>query len=72
MDEVKALLSHDEPRASGVLLEPLFKRELDGHQVNFAMGEALAHLNRLVFQGDVERNVDGNGIIRFSLHEGRV
>ena len=71
MDEVKALLSHDEPRAAGVLLEPLFKRELDGHQVNFAMGEALAHLNRLVFQGDVERNVDGNGIIRFSLSRAR-
>lgn len=31
------------------------------------MGEALAHLNRLVFEGRVTRREDDDGIIRFAL-----
>ncbi|MCB1471600.1 MAG: MBL fold metallo-hydrolase [Rhodobiaceae bacterium] len=72
LEEVIALLKGHEARSAGELLAPLFKRELDGHQVNFAMGEALAHLNHLLFQGVVDRHVGDDGIIRFSLHEGRV
>ena len=67
LEEVIALLEGHEARTAGDLLEPLFKRELDGHQVNFAMGEALAHLNRLVFEGTVLRHEDDSGLIRFSL-----
>ena len=67
LEEVVALLEGHEARTAGELLEPLFKRELDGHQVNFAMGEALAHLNRLVFDRVVERHEDAGGLIRFSL-----
>lgn len=71
LNEVVTLLGGHRPRSAGALLEPLFKRELDGHQVNFAMGEALAHLNRLMFEGRVNRHVDDNGIIQFSLQSGR-
>ena len=67
LEEVAALLEGHEARTAGDLLEPLFKRELDGHQVNFAMGEALAHLNRLMFDGIVERHEEAGGLIRFSL-----
>lgn len=59
-------LLKDGPKTAGDLLEPLYARALDGHQVNFAMGEALAHLNRLVFDGLIERYVDVDGLIRFS------
>ena len=36
------------PKNAGELLPTLFPRELDTHQVMFAMGEAIAHLNYLV------------------------
>ncbi len=66
LDLVMELLPEGEARTAGALLEPLFSRELDGHQVNFAMGEALAHLNRLMFEGKLIRSEDDDGIIRFS------
>lgn len=43
----------------------LFKRSLDTHQLTFAMGEALAHLNTLMFRGALTRREDDHGIIRF-------
>lgn len=43
----------------------LFKRALDGHQMTFAMGEALAHLHYLWFGGQLERVVDLEGVYRF-------
>lgn len=33
----------------------LFQRELDGHQTTFALGESLAHLHLLWYQGELER-----------------
>ena len=54
-----------EPRSAGELLSTLFPRQLDTHQVMFAMGEAIAHLNHLEHKGDV-RKVEGiDGIVRF-------
>ncbi len=43
----------------------MFKRELDLHQLTFAMGEALAHLHALYFDGKVERVLGEDGIYRF-------
>lgn len=59
------LASCTEPRCAGELLTTLFPRELDTHQVMFAMGEAIAHLNHLERKGDVRRSVGGDGIVRF-------
>jgi len=39
---------------AGQLLDVLFTPGLDGHQVGFAMGEAIAHLNHLVLLGHME------------------
>ncbi len=36
-------------------LPVLFKRELDLHQTTFAMGEAVAHLHTLWYQGKLRR-----------------
>lgn len=43
----------------------LFKRELDRHQMVFAMGEAIAHLAHLRTQGRVERQAGSDGVWRF-------
>lgn len=43
----------------------MFRRKLDTHQLTFAMGEALAHLNLLLFRGDLVRREDTDGLIRF-------
>jgi len=47
------------------LIDVLFPRALDGHQMGFAMGEAIAHLNYLVRQGRMERRRDPGGTWRF-------
>ena len=39
--------------------------EIDGHQMGFAMGESIAHLNRLMHAGRLER-VDKGGIISYA------
>jgi glyoxylase-like metal-dependent hydrolase (beta-lactamase superfamily II) len=44
----------------------LFKRQLDDHQMMFAMGESIAHLHYLQYQGKVRRIVDDQGIRRFA------
>ena len=44
----------------------MFKRPLDLHQTTFAMGEAVAHLHALWFQGLLRRELGADGIYRFS------
>lgn len=53
-----------EPRCAPELLSYLFKREFDAHQLSFAMGETIAHLNFLMHAGQLRRTDDG-GIYRF-------
>jgi glyoxylase-like metal-dependent hydrolase (beta-lactamase superfamily II) len=47
------------------MLQVLFKRQLDLHQTTFAMGESVAHLHLLWFDGRVRRTLDADGIYRF-------
>jgi glyoxylase-like metal-dependent hydrolase (beta-lactamase superfamily II) len=44
----------------------LFKRQLDDHQMMFAMGESIAHLHYLQYQGKVRRIIGDHGIRRFA------
>ena len=53
------------PRTAAELLTALFARDLDTHQTMFAMGEAIAHLNRLEHAGRIQRIEDPNGLLRF-------
>lgn len=53
-----------QPRSAAELLGHLFKRELDAHQLSFAMGEAIAHLNYLMHARRLRR-VRHNGGYRF-------
>jgi glyoxylase-like metal-dependent hydrolase (beta-lactamase superfamily II) len=45
----------------------MFKRELDMHQMAFALGEALAHLHVLWHQGTLERSLEDDGVLRFKV-----
>jgi hypothetical protein len=47
------------------LMRVLFRRALDRHQMGFALGEALAHLNYLMHQGALDRELGADGIHRF-------
>ncbi|WP_027014252.1 MBL fold metallo-hydrolase [Comamonas composti] len=49
------------------ILDVLFKRQLDSHQMTFAMGEALAHLHYLWFAKQLVRKADEHGVLRFYL-----
>lgn len=53
------------PVSAGSLLTHLFPPGLNGHQIGFAMGEALAHLNYLVNRGLLRRYTD-QGITCFA------
>jgi glyoxylase-like metal-dependent hydrolase (beta-lactamase superfamily II) len=47
------------------VMPKLFQRQLDRHQMGFALGETLAHLNLLVGQGTILRSLDDDGRLRF-------
>ena len=55
----------DRPRAAAEMIETLFPFDFDGHQLGFAMGEVIAHLNRLMHAGEVARADGDDGIIRY-------
>lgn len=55
------------PISARDLVPVLFKRELDLHQLTFAMGEAIAHLNYLWLDGRLKRVLCADQILRFSL-----
>jgi glyoxylase-like metal-dependent hydrolase (beta-lactamase superfamily II) len=72
------LLKHHEDRLDEVLvacseqagsahdmLKVIFKRPLDFHQTTFAIGESVAHLHALWFDGKMSRHKDAQGVWRF-------
>jgi glyoxylase-like metal-dependent hydrolase (beta-lactamase superfamily II) len=54
------------PRAAAEVLELLFRRRLDAGQTFFAMGEAIAHLHYLYYDGRVARATGADGVTRFA------
>jgi len=54
------------PRAAADVLEVLFKRKLDTSQIFFALGEAIAHLHHLHYDGKLARRVGADSVARFS------
>ncbi len=54
-----------EPLSGFQVLRYLFKRELDSHQLFFAIGESLAHLHYLVGQGRMTREKNDDGVDLF-------
>jgi len=53
------------PASAADLMPVLFRRQLDRHQMGFALGEALAHCHYLEGQGALAREPGGDGVDRF-------
>ena len=53
------------PSSAADILPVLFHRKLDSHQMTFAMGEAIAHLHALYFDGRLRRLEGEDGVLRF-------
>jgi glyoxylase-like metal-dependent hydrolase (beta-lactamase superfamily II) len=51
--------------SAGEVCTLLFPMDLDGHQMGFAMGETIAHLNYLIGDGRLRRIINKDGSIRF-------
>ncbi|HEV7371154.1 MBL fold metallo-hydrolase [Arenibaculum sp.] len=60
-----ALAACAEPRTVSEVMRTMFAREMDNHQMMFAVGEALAHLNRLVEAGLLRRRPHADGAWRY-------
>jgi glyoxylase-like metal-dependent hydrolase (beta-lactamase superfamily II) len=56
----------EKPTSGAEIVPIMFKRELDLHQMTFAMGEAVAHLHMLWYAGSLTRTCDADGVYRFS------
>ncbi|MDO8439576.1 MAG: MBL fold metallo-hydrolase, partial [Telluria sp.] len=56
-----------EPMSAADIVPTMFRRPLDAHQLSFALGEALAHLHKLWYDGILRRVTGDDGIIRFNL-----
>jgi glyoxylase-like metal-dependent hydrolase (beta-lactamase superfamily II) len=54
-----------EPRSAADIVPVLFRRELDSHQLSFALGEALSHLHFLEADDRAVRIVGADGVHRF-------
>lgn len=54
-----------QPATVAELMVAMFHRALDRQQMMFAVGEATAHLNRLVAAGDLARETGADGVWRF-------
>jgi len=66
----ETLAACDAPRTGFDILRHLFRRELDGHQMFFAIGESLAHLHYLVGLGRLRRDRREDGVFEFSRVDG--
>ena len=53
------------PLTLAEVMPRLFDRTLDVHQLQFALGESLAHLNYLVGRGQLERQPGDDGRVRY-------
>jgi glyoxylase-like metal-dependent hydrolase (beta-lactamase superfamily II) len=54
-----------QPLSAFEAIPTLFQRELDAHQLFFAMGEAMAHLHWLYYRGSLKREIGADGVIRY-------
>jgi glyoxylase-like metal-dependent hydrolase (beta-lactamase superfamily II) len=62
----EAVKAANAPSTAAEIVPVLFRRELDLHQLFFAMGEAIAHLNHLWHAGRLGREAAADGTLRFA------
>ncbi len=79
-DRIDTLIAHHRERCDAVaaaiaagatttaaIMPSLFNRKLDPHQMGFAFGEALAHVNHMLALGELRGETDAAGILRLRL-----
>jgi len=54
------------PRSAADIVPIMFRRPLDAHQLSFALGEALAHLHKLWYDGQLLRRAGPDGVLLFA------
>ena len=59
-------IKHGATTTAGIM-PTLFNRKLDAHQMGFAFGEALAHVNYMLALGELRGEVDRDGVLRLAL-----
>lgn len=53
------------PLSCKELVPVLFRRALDSHQLSFAFGEALAHINHMVGRGELRTETRADGVLAY-------
>ncbi len=56
----------ERPHSAAEIVPIMFKRQLDLHQLTFALGEAIAHLHGLWLAGKLKRLAGADGVFRFA------
>lgn len=54
------------PQSAADIVPIMFRRPLDAHQLSFALGEALAHLHKLWYDGQLTRIAGADGVLLFT------
>ena len=54
------------PQSATDIVPIMFRRPLDAHQLSFALGEALAHLHKLWYDGQLSRVTNADGVLVFT------
>lgn len=62
-----ALAACAEPATAIQVMEKLFTRKLDNHQIFFAVGETLAHVHYLMARGQLMRTLGNDGAYRYAM-----
>ena len=57
------------PQSAMDIVPKMFRRPLDAHQLSFALGEALAHLHKLRYDGLLQKLQSNDGIFRFRVYD---
>lgn len=64
LQETLEACAQEDGLSAAELVPIMFRRPLDAHQMNFAMGEAIAHLHALYYEGTLQRRLV-DGVYRF-------
>ncbi|GAC1418654.1 MAG: MBL fold metallo-hydrolase [Burkholderiaceae bacterium] len=59
------------PQCAATIVPIMFARALDPHQLTFALGEALAHLHKLWYDGLLDRWRNASGVIHFQTRQAK-
>jgi glyoxylase-like metal-dependent hydrolase (beta-lactamase superfamily II) len=60
-----AVAAREKPLTASDMVPLIFHRPLDAHQAGFATGEVIAHINYMLSRGELVREAQADGVMRF-------